>query len=324
MGSDKRVISVYEGKEKGPLVVALGAVHGNEPAGVLALQEVFQLLANEPQINPEFAFKGRLVGLIGNVRAYRDGQRFVDQDLNRIWTRDRVEALLEGTCLPPLLEEEKELLELLQEIRLQIADYQPDQLILLDLHTTSADGGIFSIPLEDDPASVHLATELHAPVILGLLQGLEGTLMHYASLPESALNIPGHQIRCVAFEAGQHYDAHSVSRAVSAIVSTLRSVGCIQIEDVDYTHHDILKRYSANLPRLNRIIHVHHIGPNEHFIMRPGYINFQKIHKGEHLATNGSGPILAPYDGRILMPLYQSKGTDGFFIVNEEYVNDER
>jgi succinylglutamate desuccinylase len=51
--------------------------------------------------------------------------------------------------------------------------------------------------------------------------------------------------------------------------------------------------------------------------MRPGYANFQPIRRGEHLADDASGPVLAPEDGLILMPLYQSLGTDGFFLVQE-------
>jgi succinylglutamate desuccinylase len=51
--------------------------------------------------------------------------------------------------------------------------------------------------------------------------------------------------------------------------------------------------------------------------MRPGYVNFQPIQQGEHLANDTTGPVLAPEDGLILMPLYQPQGSDGFFVVQE-------
>ena len=49
--------------------------------------------------------------------------------------------------------------------------------------------------------------------------------------------------------------------------------------------------------------------------MRPGFRNLQPIRHGEQLANDLKGPILATETGRVLMPLYQSQGEDGFFVV---------
>ena len=49
--------------------------------------------------------------------------------------------------------------------------------------------------------------------------------------------------------------------------------------------------------------------------MNEGYLNFQEVKKGEHLANDKNGPIYASEDSLILMPLYQKKGEDGFFLV---------
>lgn len=48
--------------------------------------------------------------------------------------------------------------------------------------------------------------------------------------------------------------------------------------------------------------------------MRPGYVNFQPIARGETLASDWRGPIRADESGLILMPLYQALGDDGFFV----------
>ena len=66
-------------------MVAIGGIHGNEPAGVRALERLFELLAEEPLINPGFTFKGELLALRGNLEALNQGKRFIDTDLNRIW-----------------------------------------------------------------------------------------------------------------------------------------------------------------------------------------------------------------------------------------------
>lgn len=311
----ERIIGTYTGSEPGALVIVLGAMHGNEPAGVLALQEIFRILEREPTVNPGFTFRGRLLGLVGNRQAYTEHKRYLDRDLNRMWSPGHLRRI-QQTEPESLQAEDRELAELLDLIHAEIQTAQPDALVLLDLHTTSADGGIFCIP-SDDRASLRLAKELHAPVILGMLDGLEGTLLHYAAGNHFEIGGYPHYSVGAAFEAGQHDDPLSVSRAIAAVVNCLRAAGCIRPEDVDSRHDHILKTFSEPLPKVTRLRHIHHIRPGDAFDMRPGYVNFQPIQQGEHLANDVTGPVLAPEDGLILMPLYQPQGTDGFFVVKE-------
>lgn len=311
----ERIIGTYTGAEGGALVLVFGAVHGNEPAGVRALQEIFSMLEREPVVNPEFEFRGRLVGVVGNLQAYSTQKRFLDRDLNRLWTPVNLHRIQQAGPAS-LQNEDKELAELLDLVHEEIRTCRPEALVLLDLHTTSADGGIFCIP-SDDRASLRLAKELHAPVILGMLDGLEGTLLHFAAGNHFEIGgYPKYSIGA-AFESGQHDDPLSVSRSIAAIVNCLRAAGCIRPEDVDSRHESILRTFSDPLPKVTRLRHVHHIRPGDNFDMRPGYVNFQPIQKGEHLANDVGGPVLAPEDGLILMPLYQPQGSDGFFVVTE-------
>jgi succinylglutamate desuccinylase len=312
-----RLIGSYEGQKKGPLVLVLGAVHGNEPAGVEAFQGVLDMLEKEHLHHPDFIFSGKILGFIGNIAAFQQNKRFIRQDLNRMFNYDWVEQVIAQS--PSNFEDEDyELVALLQAIQQEIVAYQPHELIILDLHTTSADGGIFSIPLESDPESIRMATALHAPVVMGLLAGLDHTFMHYANHSNSVFRATNRAVHTVAFEAGQHNDPLSVNRCVSAIISLLRAVGCMMEKDVSNQHDEILRKYAKDLPKLTYITHVQHIAEGERFKMRPGYINFKFIYKGEYLADNEKGPILAPSDGHILMPLYQTQGVDGFFIVNTQ------
>lgn len=304
----KRKIGEHTGTIPGPLVIVTAALHGNEPAGVQALTEVFRMLEREPDSNPDFSFRGRLVGFIGNLSAYAAQQRFEKQDLNRLWT---IENMARVRALPPgqLTAEEREMCELDAAIRMEIETTEVSEVIFLDLHTTSADGGIFCIPTHGG-RSLALAEQLHAPVILGLLDGVKGTLLQYYS--EADERVSG-----VAFEGGQHQDPNSVSRSISAIVNCLRSAGCVQPADVDNRHDAVLSAYSASLPRRTRLFHIHRVHQEDRFVMQPGYVNFQRVLEGEHLADDKGGPIVAPKDCCILMPLYQPQGADGFFLVEE-------
>jgi succinylglutamate desuccinylase len=207
--------------------------------------------------------------------------------------------------------EDREIYELISLIRAEVAAYQPDRLIFLDIHTTTAFGGIFSIAT-DDPESVHLAVELHAPVITGMLNGIQGTTLHYFNEDNFQ---PG--TVAVVFEAGQHEEVLSVNRAIAAITNLMRTIGCVNSDHVENRHDSLLIEYSEGLPKVAELITTHHIEPGDGFQMCPDYKNFQPVKKGETLAKDHNGTIIAPDDGLILMPLYQKQGEDGFFLVRQ-------
>lgn len=303
-----RIIGDYTGAARGPLVLAFGGMHGNEPAGVNALQTVFQLLHLEPGHNPGFVFHGRLLAMRGNRQALALGQRYLHHDINRQWQPEHLQRL-RNTPPSQLQAEELELHELCLLIDQTVAEYQPDRIYVLDLHTTTADGGIFSIA-SDDPESIRLGIQLHAPVITGMLQGLSGTTLHYFT--DSHFPCP---TTAVSFEAGQHQDPVSEKRAIAAIINLLRSVGCVKAEDVENKHDEILITYSQGLPKVAHLLMTHRIQDGDHFVMKPGYTNFQRVYEGECLAHDRHGPIYCPFDAHLLMPLYQPQGHDGFFLV---------
>lgn len=313
----ERIIGIFEGTSDGPLILVVGALHGNEPAGVHALELLFEQLEKERRETPGFQFKGTLVGIIGNLQGYRLRQRFLEQDLNRLWIKDFIEAtrVSESETLKAEALEAKQLTACISEVLLL---YSSVNTIFLDLHTTSAEGGIFSIPT-DEGESLKLAEHLGAPAILGLQGSIQGDLMRFATQGgfSSANSTSGTTPLpvCVAFEAGQHESPQSVTRSAIAVIRCLRLMHCIP--------QDVLVEFAARLslpfmtyvPPVVRFRYAHHIQASDEFKMRPGYVNFQPIQAGEHLADDVRGPVLSPDNGLILMPLYQAKGSDGFFIV---------
>ncbi len=304
-----RIIGSFTGQKQGPLLICFGGMHGNELAGVQALDIIFKLLEIEPRTNPEFEFFGRFLGIHGNLSALEEGQRFIEKDLNRLWTDENVNRIL--NTAPELLNtEEKEVQEIMNIIRHEVDIYQPDKIVMLDLHTTTAHGGIFSIAT-DDPASVKIAIELHAPVIKGMLEGIKGTTLHYFR-PD---NFEGREVVGVAFESGQHEDPLSVNRAIAATINCMRTIGCVKSEHVENRHDKLLIDFSKDLPKVSELIMCHSITDEDAFEMLPDFKNFQKITKGQLLAQDKNGPIYAESDGLILMPLYQPQGDDGFFLI---------
>lgn len=310
----ERIIGRYEGTEKGPLLICLGSIHGNEPAGTRALELMFKMLEVEPITNPSFSFKGKLLGLRGNLRAILAGKRYLEKDLNRQWTVENVNRVMQAD-LESLVAEDLEIREILTLIHAEIKTYQPDKLVLLDLHTTTAYGGIFTV-ITDDPESLKIGLELHAPVIKGLLEGVKGTTLHYFT--EKNIGIP---TVAVCFESGQHDEQLSINRAIAAITNCMRTIGCVKAEDVENQHDQLLIEFSKGLPKVSQLIMTHSIGKKDDFVMREGYKNFQTVKAGEPVADDQKGVITIKKDGHILMPLYQKQGDDGFFLI--ESIDDE-
>ncbi|MEL6142403.1 MAG: succinylglutamate desuccinylase/aspartoacylase family protein [Bacteroidota bacterium] len=305
--STPRIIGHYQGAETGPLVIAIGGIHGNEPAGISALERLFDLLAEEPQINPGFTFRGELLALRGNLSAIARGQRYIDQDLNRIWQDHHIARLQKETSVSHT-SEERELLQLLAAIEVAIEETRPTEIVVIDLHTTTATGGIFTITGDDIP-SLELGAELYAPVIKGMLNGLMGTTLHYFRGLRFGEGI---HLRSLTFEAGQHNDPLSIDRALAAVINLLRGLGCVQDADVRTLHDELLQTFSANLPRLTELAYVHKIRPEDNFKMATDFQNFQPVQENQQLGEDRNGPVYAPCSGYVLMPLYQEKGEEGF------------
>ena len=88
-----RIIGERIGKEPGPLLVIFAQIHGNEPAGYYALQELFKAIDQEYENNPNFEFIGGIVGILGNVKAAQRNVRYIDKDLNRSWLPESVKRI---------------------------------------------------------------------------------------------------------------------------------------------------------------------------------------------------------------------------------------
>ena len=86
------------------------------------------------------------------------------------------------------------------------------------------------------------------------------------------------------------------------------------------TYPECVERFSKkNAPpqKTFEILYRHGLEDSDVFEMQPGYENFQKIEKGELLAKQNGKEVLSEWDAYIFMPLYQSQGNDGFFVVQE-------
>ncbi len=308
-----RIIGSYEGETHGNLLFVTTTLHGNEPAGKKAVQTVLRLLNEEKHKKPGFNFTGKIVGLVGNLAAQKANKRYIDTDMNRLWRKDRVAEIMTQVDEKKLLSEEREIKELFETFQREIAAYQPAKIYILDLHTTTAEGGIFTIAPDTNTDAINIGLTLFAPVITGFSELLKGTLTAFFDG-----EMEGLPCTPLTFESGQHQSDDSVTNAVSAIINMLRATGCVNAADVEDRHDALLRERAAKLPRKARLLYRHPVQAVDKFVMRPGYKNFQKVAAKEIIADDRKGVIRAPKECLIIMPLYQTQGNDGFFLIEEE------
>jgi succinylglutamate desuccinylase len=294
-------------------MIVFAQIHGNEPAGYKAVEELFKAIDLEYKKNSTFEFCGRIVALQGNMKAAKANVRYLKKDLNRSWLPKEIDRIRKTEAVESLDPEDQEIKENLDLIDAYIDLCQPPRVVVLDLHTTTAHGGIFTIPSQNAEAR-RIGLTMHAPVLHGFLDGLKGTTLHYFSQENFEVDI-----NAVCFEAGQHQSEDAYKHAVSAIIQCFKSIGGFYAKDIEIRHDQLLEDRSKGLPLEAKLMYVHRVNPDDNFRMTETkiYNNFDPITKGEILAYDKNGPIKSLYDGLILMPLYQKQGDDGFFIIQE-------
>ncbi len=281
-----------------PTLICIGGVHGNEPSGIRAIERVLSQLVEHPE-----RLRGRVFGLSGNRQALAQKRRYIDSDLNRHWIRERVDRLRQAAS--PLVGEDEELAALDRELQTILAA-KKGPVYCLDLHSTSGQGPAF-VSLDDSLANRKFALGFNVPLVMGLEEELEGTLTSYL-ISQGAV--------AIGFEAGQHDDPESVDRAAAAIWIALECAGVLPTGQSEVAAaRAILGNNSVGLPRVVELRYRHPILPGDRFKMKPGFVNFAPIDAGQIVASDRNGPVFVQEAGRMLMPLYQVQGNDGFFLI---------
>jgi len=272
------------------MLVAVGGLHGNEPAGTHALVRVVEQLRDGTAL-----VRGDLLALAGNLKALKAGKRFLDEDLNRRFSSRPANADVA---------EDRERTELLDALDDAFAKARGPA-VLLDLHTTSGKGAPFGV-FADTMMSRNFARRFPVPLVLGLEEQLAGTLVDFVGLK-------GHV--AVGFEGGQHDDPKSIDQLAAIVWLALAYLGIV--ERSVSAERRILERAAKDAPRILEVTYRHQVAPSDGFLMLPGFSSFQPIEQGQVIAEDVRGDVAPPQGGYLLMPLYQKQGDDGFFVVQK-------
>ncbi|MBE9608380.1 succinylglutamate desuccinylase/aspartoacylase family protein [Chitinilyticum piscinae] len=294
---------VYAGFEHGPRVIILGAVHGNEICGTLAIERLMRELdSGELTI-----LRGRLTLVpVTNPLAHARVQRNGDRNLNRN---------LAPTNIPHDFED---------RIANVLCPLLADQDVLLDLHSTTNPPGQPFIMLGPQNNNGELlpfaraAEEEALALRLGPTRIVEGWLDTYAEGVKTRLAYadasPSLRARMLStdpcygvgtteytrmhggyaltLECGQHADPDAPEVAYRAIRNTLAHLGLIDAPAPQQQQQFELLKLSQVVDRLDE---------GDRFVRE--WASFDRLQAGEVIGHRGDGtPVAAPDDGYIVFP----------------------
>jgi hypothetical protein len=302
MVETKRIIGHIKGDLPGPTLIFFGGIHGNEQSGVTALEHVFKELGMGL-----FSCKGSAYGIRGNIPALLKGKRFIEKDLNRIWTHSRIKNINKKTA-EQLSVEDKELVAIYQLIS-GILENEKGPFYFIDFHTTSSKTLPF-ITINDALINRRFAKLFPVPIILGIEEFLEGPLLSY-------INEKGYV--AIGFESGQHTEDVSINNSIAFTWLTMAFSGFLNRADVkNFKKHYIqLQKSAQRNSNFYEIVYRHHLIDIKDFKMMEGFRSFEEVVEGTPLAIEKDEFIKAEKDTIIFMPLYQEQGEEGFFLIRK-------
>ena len=265
-------------------MIVVSGIHGNEPSGIFAAERLVR------NIQPK-NFKGNFYALAGNMKALSLGERYLKYDLNRIWKDD----FSKSESAEDRVDEIKERFELNNEVNSILKD-GIGPFYIIDLHTTSSKTVPF-LTINNQSEILDFCRDFPMPKVSNIDDYVKGAFFTF-------LNKKGHI--AIGFEAGQHDAVSAIDYHEAFLYLALSKAGMYKspnasLEDEDSSFYEIKERFV--------------IEDDKVFKMKQGYSNFQKVEKGEELAEYDGKHVYSSRDGNIFLPLYQSKGNDGFFII---------
>ncbi len=269
-------VQVLESGKPGPQVLVMALTHGNEICGAIAVDR--SLRAGMRPV------RGRLVSAFNNVEASRRfdpsnpyASRFVDEDFNRVWTREVLDGprdsveLRRARALRPFVES---------------SDF------LLDIHSMLEPSPPVMIcgPLEK---GIRFAFDVGFPEnIVSDTGHANGTRMR----DFAAFGDPDSPRNALLVECGQHWERSSERVAWQTLWRFLRA---IDIVDPGLAEREI--EPARGTPRLIRVTQAV-IANSPAFRFAKSFTGLEVVpHRGDVIAWDGDQPVRAPYDNCVLV-----------------------
>ncbi|MDP9128572.1 MAG: succinylglutamate desuccinylase/aspartoacylase family protein [Pseudomonadota bacterium] len=286
--------TTYATAEEGPHFLVLGAVHGNEKCGTVAIRRVIAEIDDGSVI----LVRGKVTFVpVTNPRAYLEDKRFIERNLNRYLVPmvkpDTYEARL-GNALCPLLES---------------CD------VLLDIHSYSVGGPAFVFVGKEDRRGHAFAANLgDVALMTGWQEAYAASGRKKAETsPDEATGTTEYSRRhgaiSVTLECGQHRDPNAPQIGYEAIRNALRYLNL-----TDEPKAEARPISDARVVTVKEVFYRDDAGE-----FCKDWKHMTPVSKDEAVALRADGSaIRAPADGCIVLPDAQSPiGAEWFYFATE-------
>ena len=270
-------VHTFDSGVPGPHVMIMALTHGNEVSGAIAVDT---LLRAQP-----VPVKGRLTLGFANVEAYlrfnpddADATRFLDEDLNRVWS----EARLDGNAESCELRRARELRTVVDSVDL-----------LLDIHSMHEEAPpiMMSGPLEK---GMRFAAQVGVPanVIVDAGHPNGKRMRDYGGFGD-----PASPRNALLIETGQHFSSRSKAVALDAACRFLITTGAVSGEGLE-------SFLTQEKPVKQRFLQVTQpvVAETMDFEFTQDFRGLELIEKaGTVIARDGGRDVVTPYDNCILV-----------------------
>ena len=283
-------IVTYRALEPGPTFTALGAVHGNERCGAEAIG---RLIADIDQ--GAVTLKRGTLQLVPvvNPRAYREGVRFVERNLNRFLFPKDAKNHYED-YLDPIV------CELLDKTD-----------VLLDLHSFASQGGPFIFLGSPNAKEIAYAASLGIPdFVYGWAEAFGSDTTRDSKESQGTTEYARTKgALAITLECGHHHNADAPDIGYRGILRALAHLDMLDAHSLAALGQQAL----SGSQRCVKMKSVYRREAGANFA-KP-WKHFDPVAKGEAMATPASGAALrAPEDGFIVLPKESAApGEDWFY-----------
>lgn len=270
-------VHTFTASAPGPHIMILAATHGNEVCGAIAVDR----LLNDA-VRPK---RGRLTLAFHNAAAYLrfdpknpNATRFVDEDLNRVWSNER----LDGPDKSVELERARAMRPIIDTVD-----------VLLDLHSMDT----YAAPLmliHGLEKEKKMAKRVGYPrdVICGQGHVKGRRLIEYATF-----NDPKNDKTAVLVECGQHWEKKAADVAMDSCLYFLKALDAI---DPAYISKNLVTKQPAP-QRMLEVSGGRDANTDEFRWSRP-FIGLEEFPKaGTVIAMDGETPVTTPHDRCVLI-----------------------
>jgi len=274
-----------------PLHVVFGCLmHGDEVGCLNPLVKIIQQIANPAGDVPSPLERFSFTFFLGNPEAAKAHQRFVQEDLNRVFDPKR---LADSVCGKVVTSESKRA----EQIRHLLTD--PDTDLFIDLHQTIEPSAQPFYIFRWDPQSVLWARALQGAKVLVTRNAEESFSPGNLSAAElfQDLGKPA-----LTLEMGQKGESKEAADIVKKIFSRLTHLSTV---DTNVWKTRDLK----SLQTFKRVYSQSFEDPS--FQLKPGFQNFSSVRKGQIVGSSSKGSLHSPYDGVLLFPKYPPRDSKG-------------